>query len=344
MTDGGHHVQKRIGQVLRVGLGLFAGVAFLVLVGRDIHVSEVGALFQRATLAPLFMAMLAFATDFLLRAVRFWMMLQQTSRRELSLAPTVAPFIASFGISDVLPLRLGDGFRVVWFSRQFRIPAGTVIGTMIVERILDLVTIVIIGAVTLALVDVSADPELVRNFQVVLFLACLAGLAILFAPSLLTRAFDRLSRGITFSPVLILRSALKATSAAVLQLGSWRQIIILTAISLALWFLESLVIIGAWLSLGGLADDLLKPILAFAFSTLGTLVPSLPGHFGAFEYFGVQAFSLVGVDGATAVAVILLAHLILWAPTAIFGICWILFVTPQKAQRPTRERQSRQSL
>ncbi|PLT94965.1 lysylphosphatidylglycerol synthase transmembrane domain-containing protein [Sinorhizobium medicae] len=334
MGDGSKPPQSRLGATLRVGLGLAAGVAFVVLVMRDVHLAEVGALLQRATIAPLLLAIFAFVTDFLLRAVRFWVMLRQTSGRDMPLRPTVGPFIASFGMSDVLPLRLGDGFRVVWFSRQFRIPAGTVIGTMIIERVLDLVTIVILGALALSLVDLSAQPALVRNFELALVVALLGGLGMLFAPAFLTRLFERLFRSVDVSVIAMLLKALRATSAGVLQIGSWQKIAVLTAISLALWILESLVLIGAWLSLGGPAGDLLKPFLAFAFSTLGTLVPSLPGHFGAFEYFGVQAFALVGVDGATAVAVVLLAHLILWAPTAIFGICWLLFATPEKAQSP----------
>lgn len=328
-------LQSRMGAIFRVGLGLVAGVAFIILVMREVHLAEVGTLLLQAKPLPLVLATVAFVVDFLLRAVRFWMMLEQTSARRLPLGPTVGPFIASFGISDLLPLRLGDAFRVVWFSRQFQISAGTVIGTMIVERILDLVTIVILGAVALALVDVSASPALTWNFQLILVVALVVGLSMLFVPSLLSRAFERLLGHTRVTAFVLLLSALRAASAAVRQIGSWYRVAMLTAISLFLWILESLVFIGAWLSLGGAVDDLLKPFLAFAFSTLGTLVPSLPGHFGAFEFFGLQAFSLVGVDAETALAVILVAHLILWAPTAIFGIFWLLFGARGRVQPST---------
>lgn len=335
MDEAGQSSKSRFGAIVRVCFGLSAGLAFIVLVVRDVDFAEVYALLQNAAVAPLVLAALAFVADFLLRAVRFWMMLRQATGLNLPLAPTVVPFIASFGISDVLPLRLGDGFRVVWFSRQFRISAGTVIGTMIVERILDLVTIVILGALAMALLDLSVDTDMVWYFQLVLVVALAGGVAMLFAPALLLKVFEPLFRKVEFAFVGMVLSGLKATTAAVLQIGSWRRIIVLTAISLALWLLESLVLIGAWLSLGGAISDVVKPFLAFAFSTLGTLVPSLPGHFGAFEFFGVRAFALADVDAGTAVAVVLVAHLILWAPTAIFGICWLLIGIPQKAQQPS---------
>jgi uncharacterized protein (TIRG00374 family) len=236
-------------------------------------------------------------------------------------------------MSDILPLRLGDGFRVLWFSRKFRISAGTVIGTMIVERILDLVTIVMLGGLALLLVGISAQPTLLLNFQIVLVVALCGGLALLFAPTLLCTMLERLFGRIAFKPIGMLIRALRSTSAAVVKIGSWRMLAMLTLMSLALWLLESIVLLGVWISLGGSFQALLKPFLAFAFSTLGTLVPSLPGHFGSFEFFGVQAFTLVGVDATFAAAVILLAHLILWAPTAIFGVVWLLLgAAPARAE------------
>ena len=81
------------------------------------------------------------------------------------------------------------------------------------------------------------------------------------------------------------------------------------------------------------------PFLAFVFSTLGTMIPSLPGHFGSFEYFGVQAFTLSGADPSFAAAVVFLAHLILWAPTAMFALLWLLFGsmrTPASRQTPDK--------
>lgn len=324
MLEAGRTSPGRTMALLRITLGAVVGVIFVMLVLRNVDLAKVGEWLAQATITPLVVAFLAFAADFVLRAVRFWMMLLSTTGQRLPLCPTIAPFIASFGMSDILPLRLGDGFRVLWFSRRFGIPAGTVVGTMIVERILDLVTIVMLGGAALALVGVSAQPTLLLNFQIALIVALGGGFTLLFAPALLCMLLERLLGRFAFKPIHMLIGALRATSAAVLRIGSWRKLAMLTLMSLLLWLLESVVVLGVWVSLGGSFGELLKPFLAFAFSTLGTLVPSLPGHFGPFEFFGVQAFTLVGVDATFAAAVILLAHLILWAPTAIFGVVWLL--------------------
>jgi uncharacterized protein (TIRG00374 family) len=307
----------------RAVLGILIGAIFIYLVMRDIDFARVGTLFTKAKLFPLTVAIFAFVADFLLRAVRFWTMLRLTTGRKLPLVPTIGPFIASFGISDILPFRVGDALRVLWFSRQFRISAGTVVGTMIVERILDLVSIVFLGAGALALLDTATPSVLVWNFEVVLLIAVGGGAVILLAPAMLCRILEKIFGKFANAAIDRLVELLRATSTAVVQIGSWRSIILFIIISITLWILESVVMLGAWVSLGGELSAVQKPFLAFAFSTLGTLVPSLPGHFGSFEFFGLQAFALAGVETSFAAAVLLLTHLILWAPTALFGIIWL---------------------
>jgi uncharacterized protein (TIRG00374 family) len=182
-----------------------------------------------------------------------------------------------------------------------------------------------LGGIALALVGLAAPPALVWNFQLLLIIALAGGLAMLFVPALLYRVLNKLFDRIKFGPIVVVISALRSAAQAVAQIRSWRRLTLLTIMSLALWLLESVVFLGVWVSLRGSTDAMLKPFIAFAFSTLGTLVPSLPGHFGPFEFFGLQAFALVGVETSIAAAVVLLAHLILWAPTALFGIGWLLF-------------------
>lgn len=329
-------MSQNLSNKLQAGLGVLMGAVFIYLFMHSIDFAQFSALFGDVKLLPLMIATLAFVADFLLRAVRFWAMLLLTTGRKLPLTPTIGPFIASFGISDVLPFRIGDGFRVLWFSRQFQIPTGTVIGTMIVERMFDLVAIVILGGVALELLDLSGSSTLKWNFQVVLFIALAGGLALLFAPALLCRALEKLFGRFAIASISALIGVLRATSVAVAQIGSWRRIILFVSMSLGLWMLEGLVILGAWVSLGGALTAAQKPFLAFAFSTLGTLVPSLPGHFGSFEFFGLQAFVLAGVDTSFAAAVLLLTHLILWAPTTIFGIVWLLISRPQMVAPPEK--------
>ncbi len=309
--------------LFRIGIGLVLGLVFAAIVIRHVDLRKGGAILEQASLAPILVALVAFASDFVLRNARFCGMLFAATGRPVPLARAFAPFVASFGMSDVLPLRAGDGLRVIWFSRRFDVPAGTVLGAILVERIFDLMALLLLGAIALPFASVAMPHTLVASFQFVLAGCLLIGLIAVATPTLLVRLCERLSTRMAGPMMTMLLRTLRAMADALRQIGSWRRMLLFGALSIACWLLESVVFLGAWLSLGGTGAAGI-PFLSFIFSTLGTMVPSLPGHFGSYEYFGVQAFTLSGADPSFAAAVVFLAHLIIWAPTAIFGVLWVM--------------------
>lgn len=307
---------------LRFWLGVVVGAAFLAVLWSTVDMAAVGALLVRATWPPLALALLAYALDFLLRAWRFRLLLDPGGR-DVPFAPTVAPFVASFGISDILPFRLGDVFRVYWFHRRFALPVGHVLGAMVVERVLDLVSILMVAGVALMLVDSTLPAEIVAQFRLVLAVAVIASLAVLLSPALIEGLAGLIERKLPFAAAAKLAETARAVARAVRGSGGPKRIAGMVLLSFALWLLESLVMLGAWVSLGGSVTESLRPLVAFAFSTLGTLVPALPGHFGSYEFFGMLSYRAVGVGAEQATATILLAHLMLWLPTALFALGWL---------------------
>lgn len=322
----GAEASGRHGPWLRVLPGLVLGGAFLALLWNTVDMARVAALMGRATWPPLLLAMLAYTLDFVLRAARFRVLLDPARAKGLTLKATVAPFVASFGISDVLPLRLGDVFRVWWFHRHFDLPAGHVVAAMIVERVLDLVAILAIGGVALWLVDAPLPHEAMMHLRMAAGVVVGLSITVLAVPALAARIAGGLARRHPHRLLLRLAEAARSIADAVRAIGQTRRMARMLLLSVGLWLLESLVMIGAWLSLGGAAGAWLKPLTAFAVATLGTLVPGLPGHFGSFEVFGVLVFVALGIPAEPATATILVAHLVLWLPTALFGIGWLLLM------------------
>lgn len=312
----------RRGRLLYIGGGALLGLLFAWLFIRHVDGAEIVRRLASARPAPLILAMTGYCLAFLLRAFRFWLMLRMAGCRELRFGASVSPFIASFGISDLLPLRAGDAFRLLWFNRSLGVPAATMVSAMLVERLLDLMAILAIGAVVFAVGYDSLPAPLARPFGLVLVFALFGLGIVMLAPRLggrLLRSSAPRKPGLVRATLAGVGTALATLS----QIGSWRRMAGLLLLSLPCWLLEALLFIGAWLSLGGARNELVAPALAFVSSTLGTLVPSLPGHFGPFEYFGLEAFALAGVDRSFAAAVVLTAHLMLWAPTALFAIAWL---------------------
>src|SRR3546814_18943248 len=132
-------------RTLRISVGVIIGGIFIVLLLRNIDFGTVSAIIGRAAAGTLLLALVVYAADFVLRAIRYWVMLQAATDRPLGMRPCIGPFIARFCISELFPLRAGGGFRVVWFHRQFGIPVGVGIGTMLVDLLVALTAIFIPG-------------------------------------------------------------------------------------------------------------------------------------------------------------------------------------------------------
>lgn len=312
--------------------GIVLGGAFLALLWTSVDMAQVSALMARASWPPLVLALVAYAVDFVLRAWRFWHLLQPGEGHRGTFRASIAPFIASFGISDILPLRLGDVYRVHWFHSRQGFPMGRVIGAMIVERVLDLVAILLVAAGALVMVRTGLSGGAVRTLSLVLALAIAGCAGVLLLPAVVEAAATWIEARSARPIVQRIVAGVRSVTQALRAIGTPRRMAGMLLVSAALWLLESLVMLGAWVSLGGDLADWLQPLFAFAFSTLGTLVPGLPGHFGSYDAAGVVSFAAFGLPAERATAVVLLAHLLLWLPTALFGVGWL--VAAKRGRRP----------
>ncbi|WP_179044078.1 lysylphosphatidylglycerol synthase transmembrane domain-containing protein [Sphingobium lactosutens] len=295
-----------------------AGAVLLGIFVSQLDLSEIAALARRATMTPLILALFLYGLDFYLRAVRFWMLLEAVSGRPVPLRAVPGPFIASFGISDLLPLRAGDIFRLAWFQRSMGLPASSVLGAMLIERFYDLSALLLLGGVLFAS-HLGTATGLTAALGLLLGFMILARLAALIAGRTPTPSGASVARG--WKGRIVDGAWATLRSFAILR-SSRRQGLFLL-LSLTCWILEAGLFLGAWISLGGAIGQWAPAMAAFTASTLGTLVPGLPGHFGTFELFGLAMFRLAGVDRNFGAAVLMLAHLLLWAPTALYALVWL---------------------
>ena len=317
--------REHISRLIRLGLGFATGLAFVYLLLRNIELREVLMLVKQVSPAWLLAALVALTLDFVVRAFRFMLLLRAATQPQglLTFRACIGPYIGSFCANNVLPLRAGDGFRLIWFSTQFRYSGGAVFGVMLVERALDLFVLMLVCAIALAFAPATEQTAMFitpLSYGAFATAACVTGLFVFPAPlERLTSRFTATSAWATGAANLV-----GSTSRAILMVRSSPKLLSLAGLSLVCWICECLVFVFTWLSMGGRSDLLIAPVLGFALGTLATLFPSLPGHFGPFDYFATEGFIIGGADRELATGVVLLTHFVLWAPTTLAGMCWLL--------------------
>jgi uncharacterized protein (TIRG00374 family) len=327
-------------RTLKIVLGLVVGGAFAYLLARHVDLAAVGGLLATADPFWLLAALACLTLGFGLRAVRFWLMLRRALNADVPLRPCVGPFIASFGVNNVLPLRAGDGLRLAWLGHRLDCPLWAVAGAMLVERVLDLLSLLLIGAAVLAAVDATRLPTAVVDaLQLALAVAFTAALFVLVLARPTVGALNRLlgTRLGRQRHARVVLEGVRELLAAVLRTGAAKRLLYFLPLSRLAWCAEGLVFVCAALSLAydGAVGG---PPLGFALGTIATLLPGPPGHLGTFDYFAAQGLMLAGAAADPAAGVALLAHLVIWAPVSIAGAVWLIADPTMRGAAAARRR------
>jgi hypothetical protein len=245
----------------------------------------------------------------------------------LSLSACVWPFIASIAVNNTVPLRAGDALRVVAFRVELRAPPLRVLGTLVLERLLDLIVLLTFFFAGVLGLPPGAVPD-----RLVAVAAGLAGgsLVVLSALVFLGPSAPALVRALAARPAFAARGwsvpieRMGTTLADALNLlRTPSRLAALLGLSVLTWVLEGAVFATiARCFATGAADA--GPWFALATATLATSLPSSPGYVGTFDYFAVLGLMAYGAAPEAAVAFALTVHAVLWLPLTALGLGYLL--------------------
>ena len=311
-------------------------LVFLLTVGllafflRDADMAGVFAATRRADPALLAVALTITAFTYVLRALRWQYLLAPLGPTHFGNAfrTTVIGFAASF----LLPARAGEVIRPYLLARREGLRATAAFATIILERLLDLVTVLLLFAVFVATLEpgsVSADASQLARVKLGGQLAggaALGALAVLFVlaghPERLGRLALRVERVL---PDTLSRAVARFVESFAQGLGVMRQprrLLVALGLSVPLWMS---IAAGIWLT--SLAFHITFPYTgSFLVTTLlvvGVAVPT-PGAIGGFHaayQIAVQTFFGAPDDAAVGGAIVL--HALSFLPVTALGIVFL---------------------
>ena len=325
---------------LKPAVGLLMTAVFLWLILRQVDPGAVAAAVGGLALPWLAAALLLLAGDYALRILRWWWMLRVLTPT-LPAGACVWPYLSSIAVNNVLPLRAGDALRAFGFRRELRSPAMRVLGTLVLERLLDMTTLLALFLVGLFAVPTDLFPQAITVAAAWLVgtTALALGVLLVLAPRL-----PALLRRLAAQPALEAHGWSERVQGwgqhfietfAVLRRPA--DVLALLGLSLLIWLLEAGVLGSVALALGASAGAG-AALFAMATGTLSTLIPSSPGYVGTFDYFTLTALTAYAVPQTQAAAIAFTVHAVLWLPLTLLGLGYLLvrgrgFVTGAIAAR-----------
>jgi len=310
-------------------LGLIVGIAVSVLAValffRSVSLPELSRGLSRLDVRWLVAGFACLAADYWLRCWR-WAAMLRAANPAVGAGQVAGPFMASIALNNVLPFRAGDVTRALVFPARLGIGRGFAAATLVVERLLDLLCVLLLMSAGLFAVRgrlgggnfVEDMVEVGAGFALLGGLGVLGG--ILLAPRLasLLAKLAQARRGGTARAF----AAAANLMASVGQLRSGRLWAALVPVSVLIWLLEAGVF---WAVLAGIGRGTAgEAALLGSVGTLATLVPSTPGYVGTFHLAVQQTAGLLGLSDVTGSTVAIVSHAILWMSTTAVGLAALL--------------------
>lgn len=302
-------------------VGVLISLLCLVLAFAGVEWRRAGEALQRGDWRHLLPAGVAVLGYLLARASRWRILLGS----EVGLVDAFSIINIGYLISNVLPFRLGDPARAVAVSLDGRVKVSTALSTIVVERVLDMLTVVLLLTVTVPFVEEAGWTRragLLGGGVGLIAIATLVWLAV--RPEWSRRAFrwvlgrlpsveeDRWVEG--FDGLLEGLEALRSA----------RQVAGLIAWSVVIWVLTAghyLAILGAFIE----QPTVVEASFLTAATGLGMALPSAPGAMGVFHSVARYALQLpFGVAAETAVVVAFAAHTFQYVIMCLLGLIGLL--------------------
>jgi uncharacterized protein (TIRG00374 family) len=225
-----------------------------------------------------------------------------------------------FFSNNIIPLRLGELIRAKITGERFLVSRSSVLATIIIERMFDIIMFI---SLFFVITVFMSFPEFIKKsfyFLTMILVICLVVLYIMLMHE------DKVLKILSKIPMpAILKSFIleifnKFTDGLVI-LKKPAIIIKTFMMSAILWVFEALfftIVAHAC----GIHLSLLGAIFTVIVIAVGSIIPTAPGCFGAFELLGVLALSTMSVDKDTAFACTAIYHLLQLVVIFVLGaIC-----------------------
>lgn len=290
-------------------LVVFAGLVAVGLIGYG----DFGETFRQLVnfpLSHLFTALALASLNYLLRFVR-WSYYLYVLKIKLPLPSSALVFLSGLAMS-ITPGKTGEVLKSYLLRDRTGVPVSTSLPAVVMERLTDLVAVILLGLVGLALLPM---PVLATLSVVLVF--CGAGLLVLTSKH---------SQRLVDLPLLRRwKSELLNSQDSLRLLAAPRVMLVAVALGAVAWFSEGMAL---WVILQGL-DSPLAPyqvLPIYAASTLVGAVTTIPGGLGGTEGSMVVLLQQSGLAPESASAGTLLVRVVTLGLAVLLGLAALVWV------------------
>ncbi len=309
----------------KIWVGIAISAAFLYLAFRKVDFVQMGAAFKQAHYIWILPAILVMFISHWFRAWRWQYLL--APMRTIKVAPLFSSLLIGYMVNTFMPAHLGEFVRAYLVGKKEPIKGSSVFGTIVIERIIDVFTLLVLMAVTIL---VFPFPEWVKNsaYLTFAFIALLLGVLFLMKRHR-ERSLNLLGKILKPFPAKFSTRIIELTHSfldGVKGLKNWKHYVIAGILSLAIWFCYALVFEITFRAFDFVSIYNLPwktSLILLVITTIAVLVPSSPGYVGTYHFLCQISLGFFGVPESEALTYAFVVHGINFLPVLLAGLLFL---------------------
>jgi len=255
--------------------------------------------------------------NYFIRAAR-WGTLVNTERKVPLLSIFWANMVGYLG-NAFLPARAGELIRSAYLGQKTGAGTSFVFATALVERLLDVIALVLIGSVAVLLQ--SQTSLLLADAIKVMAAAGVIGLAIVIVMPFQEKLLSRLIARMPLPPRIkrIVSEQVGLFLVGMRSLHNIRRLVIFILLTAVVWLMDGIGnmigvhIISETLSLG-------QALILLAALGLSSAIPSTPGYIGVYQFVAISVLVPFGFSRPAALAYILISQVVGYLIVSFWGL------------------------
>ena len=293
--------------------------------------SKISKDFGKSNYKWVFISMLLGLISHWVRAIRWKLLIQSLGYQPRSVTTFFAVMIGY--VANLILPRMGEVSRCAAMSKSDHIPADKLIGTVIVERAVDVISLLFLALLVFILeidvflgffdaVDAQKGMNIfkTRNLVIVLIIILFIVLGLKYGLKIIMNILKETNYYFKFVRIIVgLRSGLKSVT----QLKNRKQFLFYTFL---LWFLYLLMLYAIFPSFG--PTNHLNPLAALSGMVVGSfgMVAPVQGGIGAYHWCLQKCLELYGISSNDGLTLAFIAHTAQTLLIIVLGVLAVMLI------------------
>ncbi|HEY7490862.1 MAG TPA: lysylphosphatidylglycerol synthase transmembrane domain-containing protein [Candidatus Tectomicrobia bacterium] len=312
----------------QVWLGLLLSAVFGLLTLSQVNLHQLVAALRSAHYPLLLLAAVLQVSTLLVRARRWQYLFEPI--QPMRVLPLLSATAVGFLANMVLPAHAGEVVRAYVLSRRENLSAMTVLTTIVVERVMDIVAMLLILLAVLVFANIRLEliPATV-HLKTVGYVCLLAGVGLVgglwFFRSQLARVLQTLSGCLAMLPQpwqLRLRTTWASFVLGLQVFRSGRHVVAMCVLSILLWSMVAFSNVCVFYAFE-LRLPFIAAFLVLGMQMLGVTIPAAPGFIGTYHAAVVAGLAVFEVATELALSMAIVMHATFFFPFLLIGLLFL---------------------